>query len=79
MDLNIGWNVNHKKLMNILINIFLQSWHILLEASVYILFGILVGGLLKVFLNPATVAGHLGKGRFTSVIKAALFGIPIPL
>jgi len=65
--------------MNILANIFLQSWHLLLEASVYILFGILVGGLLKIFISPATVARHLGKGRFTSVIKAALFGIPIPL
>ena len=65
--------------MNLLVNIFLQSLHILLEASVYIIFGILVGGLLKVFLNPAIVAGHLGKGRFTSVTKAALFGIPIPL
>ena len=65
--------------MNILVNIFLQSWHLLLEASVYILFGILVGGLLKIFISLVTVAKHLGKGRFTSVIKAALFGIPIPL
>ena len=65
--------------MNILANIFLQSWYILLEASVYILFGILVGGLLKTFISPATVAGHLGKGRYTSVFKGALFGIPIPL
>ena len=65
--------------MNILADIFLQSWHLLLEASVYIFFGILAGGLLKVFISPATVAGHLGKGRFASVIKAALFGIPIPL
>ena len=65
--------------MNILVTIFLQSWHILLEASIYILFGILVGGLLKIFISPTIVAQHLGKGRFTSVIKAALFGIPIPL
>jgi len=65
--------------MNILVKIFLQSWHLLLEASVYVLFGILVGGLLKVFISPATVAGHLGKGRFASVFKAAIFGIPIPL
>jgi uncharacterized membrane protein YraQ (UPF0718 family) len=65
--------------MSIIISILLESWHLLLEASVYILFGMLVGGLLKVFLNPSFVADHLGKGKFTSVIKAALFGIPIPL
>jgi uncharacterized membrane protein YraQ (UPF0718 family) len=65
--------------MNIVINILSESWHLLLEASLYILFGMLIGGMLKVFLNPAFVAEHLGRGRFVSVIKAALFGIPIPL
>ena len=65
--------------MDIIINILSESWHLLLEASVYILFGMLIGGMLKVFLNPSFVANHLGKGRFMSVIKAALFGIPIPL
>ena len=51
----------------------------LLDASVYILFGLVVGGMLKMFLSPAYVAHHLGRGRFMPVIKAALFGIPIPL
>ncbi|MDH5297638.1 MAG: SO_0444 family Cu/Zn efflux transporter [Desulfobulbaceae bacterium] len=62
-----------------LFHIVQESWRMLLESSVYILFGILVGGLLKVFLSPAYVARHLGSGRFSSVAKAALFGIPIPL
>ncbi len=65
--------------MDVIADILLESWHLLLEASVYILFGMLVGGLLKVFLSPSFVADHLGKGKFSSVIKAALFGIPIPL
>jgi uncharacterized membrane protein YraQ (UPF0718 family) len=65
--------------MSIIISVLQESWHLLLEASVYILFGMLVGGLLKVFLSPSFVADHLGKGKFSSVIKAALFGIPIPL
>ena len=60
-------------------NIIVESWHLLLEASVYILFGIMIGGLLKVFLSPEYIARHLGQGRFRSVLKAALFGIPIPL
>ena len=65
--------------MDIILSILGESWHLLREASVYILFGMLVGGLLKVFLNPSFVAAHLGRGKFSSVIKAALFGIPIPL
>jgi len=57
----------------------LASWDLLLQSSIYILFGLLVGGLLKMFLSPAYVANHLGTGRFSSVFKAALLGIPIPL
>jgi len=56
-----------------------ESWNLLNQASLYILFGLLVGGLLKVFLSPAYVAAHLGTGRYRSVFKAALLGIPIPL
>jgi uncharacterized membrane protein YraQ (UPF0718 family) len=65
--------------MNFIMNIFLEAWHLLLESSIYILFGLLVSGLLRVFLNPNSVARHLGQGRIQSVFKAALLGIPIPL
>ncbi len=56
-----------------------EAWALLLESSVYVLFGLLISGLLRVFLSPHTVATHLGKGRFRSVFKAALLGIPLPL
>lgn len=65
--------------MNLLFDILTASGELLKEASIYILFGIFVGGLLKVFLNPSMVSSHLGQGRFSSVFKAALLGIPIPL
>jgi uncharacterized membrane protein YraQ (UPF0718 family) len=60
-------------------DVFFASWNMLQQASIYILFGLLVGGMLKIFLSPAYVAAHLGRGRFSSVFKAALLGIPIPL
>ena len=65
--------------MTILLNILSSSWHLLLDASVYIIFGIIVGGILKVFLSPEYVVRQLGSGRFMPVLKASLFGIPIPL
>ena len=65
--------------MNFIIEVFQASWHLLLDASIYILFGLVVSGLLRVFLNPNSVVRHLGKGRFSSVFKAAFLGIPIPL
>ncbi|MBU1233954.1 MAG: SO_0444 family Cu/Zn efflux transporter [Proteobacteria bacterium] len=55
------------------------SWQLLLQSAPYMLFGLLVGGLLKVFLSQEFVNRHLGSGRFSSVIKASLLGIPIPL
>ena len=65
--------------MIFLTDVFRESWHLLLDASVYIIFGIVIAGLLKTFLSTEYVAKHLGKGRFKPVLKAALFGIPIPL
>ena len=65
--------------MPIIFSIFSEAWQLLLDAAPYILFGILMGGLLKVFLSPSQVARHLGQGRFSSVFKAALFGVPLPL
>ncbi len=55
------------------------TWGLFLDASPYILFGILVAGLLRMFLSPENVARHLGKGRIGPVIKASLLGIPLPL
>jgi uncharacterized protein len=65
--------------MNFITTIFAEAWHLLLVSSVYIIFGLVISGLLKMFLNPGIVAQHLGKGRYGSVFKAAFLGIPIPL
>ena len=65
--------------MSFLVDMLGESWRLLQEASIYVLFGILVAGLLRIFLSPSTVARHLGQGRFRSVFKASLLGIPIPL
>jgi hypothetical protein len=64
---------------DLLIDIISETWHILLDASFYILFGLAVAGLIRVFLNPASVARYMGNGRFSPVIAAALIGIPLPL
>ena len=65
--------------MDFLTDLLFASWKMVEQASVYMLFGMLVGGMLKTFLSPSYVAAHLGRGRITSVVKAALLGIPIPL
>ncbi len=65
--------------MIFLTNMLAEAWHLLLESSPYVLFGLLVSGLLHVFLNPGTIGRQLGKGKLRSVFKAAFLGIPLPL
>ena len=64
---------------DIIFKIFQEGWQILLDSSLYMLFGILIAGLLKVFLSTDFIIHHLGKGRYSSVFKAAFFGVPLPL
>jgi uncharacterized membrane protein YraQ (UPF0718 family) len=56
-----------------------KSWDLLLDSSVYVIFGLIISGLVRAWVNPQTVARHLGQGRFSSVFKAALIGAPLPL
>ena len=66
-------------MIDIIIKIMQEGWNILLDSSLYMLIGILIAGLLKVFLSTNFIIRHLGIGRFSSVFKAALLGVPLPL
>jgi hypothetical protein len=66
-------------MLSILLEILESCWNILAEASPYILFGFLAAGILKALIPDSLVARHLGGNSKTSVIKASLFGIPLPL
>ncbi|WP_339138308.1 MAG: SO_0444 family Cu/Zn efflux transporter [Candidatus Electrothrix sp. GW3-4] len=65
--------------MSFLYDALSSAWNLLNQSAVYMLFGLLVSGLLKEYLSPTYIANHLGSGRFKSVFKAALLGIPVPL
>lgn len=65
--------------MQFVIDMLTASWQLLEESSIYIFGGLLVAGMLKIFLSPTFVAQHLGQGKIRSVFKAALLGVPIPL
>jgi len=55
------------------------GWGTLTEMSSYLLFGFAMAGLLSVLISPAMVERHLGGRGLVSVIKASLFGVPLPL
>jgi uncharacterized membrane protein YraQ (UPF0718 family) len=54
-------------------------WDILVDSSVWMLFGFFMAGLLRAFVPTDLVARHLGRERRGNVFKAALFGVPLPL
>lgn len=62
-----------------ILSVLTDFWATLSEMSAYLLFGFLIAGILSVWLSPQFVEKHLGKKRFSSLLKASLFGIPLPL
>ncbi len=66
-------------MIELLINILKESWLVLNESAGYCLFGIFMAGLLRAFMPDDFVLKHLGKNNITSVIKASLIGVPMPI
>jgi uncharacterized membrane protein YraQ (UPF0718 family) len=66
-------------MMNVIVGIAKESLWLAQQMSPYILFGLLVAGLLHVVVPTERVVHHLGASNLLSVIKAALIGIPLPL
>jgi uncharacterized membrane protein YraQ (UPF0718 family) len=62
-----------------LIDIALGSWQVLGEMAPYLLLGFIIAGVLHVLVSPAWVQRHLGGRGIMPVIKATLFGVPLPL
>ena len=49
------------------------------EMSPYLLLGFLIAGILHAFVPAQLYSRHLSGSDMKSVVKAAAFGIPLPL
>jgi len=56
-----------------------ESWLVLCRMAPYLLFGFFVAGMLSVLLSPERVERHLGGRGLWPILKAAGFGVPLPL
>jgi uncharacterized membrane protein YraQ (UPF0718 family)/ABC-type Zn uptake system ZnuABC Zn-binding protein ZnuA len=63
----------------LLASVGVETARVFYEASLYVLIGFLVAGLLHEYLPTDVIARHLGRDDARSVVLAALFGAPIPL
>lgn len=62
-----------------LVEIPANFWDVLGKMSPYLLFGFFVAGALSVLVWPGLVERHLGGHGLLPVLKAAAFGVPLPL
>ena len=65
--------------MDTLLLYFTNFFELLNAMAIYILIGIIFAGILKQIIPDDFVSKHLGNGNFSSVLKASLLGIPMPL
>ncbi len=65
--------------VSLIATILSEFWSTLEAMAPYLLFGFAAAGVLSVLISPDTVERHLGGRRIGSVIRASLFGVPLPL
>ncbi|MBC8481635.1 MAG: SO_0444 family Cu/Zn efflux transporter [Planctomycetes bacterium] len=65
--------------MEIIKKILLDFWSTVGEMSPYLLFGFFVAGMLSVLISQKLVERHLGGVGLWQLVKASVFGVPLPL
>lgn len=60
-------------------SMLVEFWATVADMSPYLLFGFFVAGLLSVLISQSLVERHLGGRGVWPLIKASLFGVPLPL
>lgn len=59
---------------------FLQTiYYLFIDMSYYLFIGLIFVGLLHIYMSNEFISKHLGANSLWSVIKASLFGVPLPL
>ena len=66
-------------MIDLLLNLATASWAVFGAMAPYLLLGFTVAGLLSVVISPEWVERHLGGNGLGQVVKASLFGVPLPL
>lgn len=59
--------------------ISVESFHLFIDMTPYILLGMVLAGVLSAFVSKKFISSHIGADNFYSVVKASLFGVPLPL
>src|SRR5467141_1078261 len=66
-------------MINFLFDVLRQTWEILEEASVFLLFGFLLAGMLGILVPGRLLTRLVGAGKIKSVLWGSVLGAPLPL
>jgi len=66
-------------MISFLFGVLRQAWEILEEASVFLLFGFLLAGMLGILVPGRLLTRLVGTGKIKSVLWGSVVGAPIPL
>jgi uncharacterized membrane protein YraQ (UPF0718 family) len=66
-------------MIEFLINIIKATVDLWTAMAPYLLLGMFIAGILHVFIGTDFITRHLGKDNLGTIIKASLFGIPLPI
>ena len=67
------------RIVDIALSMLTDFWATLAEMSPYLLFGFFVAGVLSTVISQKLVERHLGSKGAWPLVKASLFGVPLPL
>ncbi len=65
--------------MNFISEFLSNFWHFSSLISFYIIFGLIIAGIIKQIIPDNFIQKHIGENSIGSIIKAATLGIPLPL
>ena len=65
--------------MNYVENYIQALWQLSLDAAPWLVLGLVIGGLFKSLIPTAFLHRHLTQPGLSSILKAAVFGVPLPL
>jgi len=66
-------------MFDIIYGILKEIFLLFIDMSPYIVLGMLLAGILSVLISRETVSRHIGSHTISSILKASLFGVPLPL
>ena len=66
-------------MIDFLVQVVWETWNITKQASIFLLFGFLVAGVLAVIVPEKALSKLFGTGKIKSVLWASSIGAPLPL